>query len=306
MSTRKSAEPAHRPPYHRARIAVGTQHGKQHQLSPAFREVLDARLITPPRLDTDRFGTFTGEQPRTGAAVDAARGKARLAMDATGLSLGLASEASYGPLGGLGWTGIGVTGIGLTGIGLTGHEEILLFCDDDLGIEVLEGYRTASVPGSSQRVGSYDDVSQALLSGLPSQALIVRPAGAPPESARIVKGITDAEALRTAIASAAARSSEDLAVVEPDLRAHHNPSRRQVLMRLAATLARRLATRCPRCATPGFGRVGTEAGLPCRICATPTPLARSEIHSCQSCPHRIARPVPAAWADPAVCPECNP
>ena len=289
MSTRKSAEPAHRPPYHRARIAVGTQHGKQHQLSPAFREVLDARLITPPRLDTDRFGTFTGEQPRTGTAVDAARGKARLAMDATGLSLGLASEASYGPLGGLGCTGIGVTGIGVTGIGLTGHEEILLFCDEDLGIEVLEGYRTASVPGSSQRVGSYDDVSQALLSGLPSQALIVRPAGAPPESARIVKGITDAEALRTAIR-----------------RAHHNPSRRQVLMRLAANLARRLATRCPRCASPGFGRSGSEAGLPCRICATPTPLPRSEIHSCQSCLHRIARPVPAAWADPAVCPECNP
>ena len=301
MSTRKSAERADQPPYHRARIAVGTRHGKQHQLAPAFRAVLDARLITPPRLDTDRFGTFTGEQPRPGAALAAARGKARLAMETTGLSLGLASEASYGPLGGLGWTGIGVTGIGLTG-----HEEILLFCDDDLGIEVLEGYRTASVPGSSQRVGSYDDVSQALLSGLPGQALIVRPAGAPPESARIVKGITDAEALRTAIATAAARSSEDLAVVEPDLRAHHNPSRRQVLMRLAATLARRLATRCPRCASPGFGRSGSEAGLPCRICATPTPLPRSEIHSCQSCPHRIARPVPAAWADPAVCPECNP
>ena len=129
MSTRKSAERANRPPYHRARIAVGTRHGKQHQLAPAFREVLDARLITPPRLDTDRFGTFTGERPRPGAAADAARGKARLAMETTGLSLGLASEASYGPMGGLGWTGIG----------LTGHEEILLFCDDGLGIEVLEG-----------------------------------------------------------------------------------------------------------------------------------------------------------------------
>ena len=70
--------------------------------------------------------------------------------------------------------------------------------------------------------------------------------------------------------------------------------------------ARRLATRCPRCATPGFGRAGNETGLPCRICATPTPLARSEIHSCPACPHRIERPVPAAWADPAVCPECNP
>ncbi len=301
MSTRKSAERANRPPYHRARIAVGTRHGKQHQLAPAFREVLDARLITPPRLDTDRFGTFTGERPRPGAAADAARGKARLAMEATGLPHGLASEASYGPMGGLGWTGIGVTGIGVTG-----HEEILLFCDDGLGIEVLEGYRTTSVPGSSARVAGYDDVPRGLVSALPHQALIVRPCGEPPDPDRIIKGITGAEALRTAIAAAAALSTENLAVVEPDLRAHHNPSRRRVLIRLAATLARRLATRCPRCATPGFGRTGNEAGLPCRICATPTPLPRSEIHSCPACPHRIERPVPAVWADPAVCPECNP
>jgi hypothetical protein len=291
MSTRKSAERAHRPPYHQARIAVGTRHGKQHQLAPAFREVLDARLITPPGLDTDRFGTFTGERPRPGAALDAARGKARLAMEATGLPLGLASEASYGPLGGLGWTG---------------HEEILLFCDDTLGIEVLEGYRTVSVPGSSARVAGYDDVPRGLVSELPHQALIVRPSGEPPDPDRMVKGITDAGALPAAIAAAAELSAEHLAVVEPDLRAHHNPSRQQVLIRLAASLARRLATRCPRCTTPGFGRAGTEAGLPCRICATPTPLPRSEIHSCPACPHRIERPVPAAWADPAVCPECNP
>lgn len=291
MSTRKSAERAHRPPYHRARIAVGTRHGKQDQLAPVFREVLDARLITPPELDTDRFGTFTGERPRPGAALDAARGKARLAMETTGLPLGLASEASYGPLGGHGWTG---------------HEEILLFCDDTLGIEVLEGYRTTSVPGSSARVAGYDDVPRGLVSELPHQALIVRPSGEPPDPDRIVKGITDPEALHTAIAAAAELSAEHLAVVEPDLRAHRNPSRQRVLIRLAATLARRLATRCPRCATPGFGRAGTEPGLPCRICATPTPLPRSEIHSCPACAHRIERPVPAAWADPAVCPECNP
>ena len=141
---------------------------------------------------------------------------------------------------------------------------------------------------------------------MPHQALIVRPCGEPPDPDRIIKGITGAEALRRAIAAAAALSTENLAVVEPDLRAHHNPSRRRVLIRLAATLARRLATRCPRCATPGFGRTGNEAGLPCRICATPTPLPRSEIHSCPACPHRIERPVPAVWADPAVCPECNP
>lgn len=295
MSTKKSAERPPPPPYHRADIAVGTRHGKQDQFAPAFRDILRARLITPAELDTDRFGTFTGERPRPGDALEAARAKARLAMQATGLPLGLASEASYGPLGGPLATG-----------GWTGHEEILLFCDAERGIEVLEGHRGALVPGLRRRIGEHDEVPDELLAALPQQGLIVRPAGTGVDPDSIVKGITDADTLRAALAWAVALSPQRLAVVEPDLRAHHNPSRRQVLVRLAGTLARRLATRCPACAAPGFGRVATEPGLPCRTCATPTPLPRCEIHACAVCAHRTDRPVPTEWADATACPECNP
>ncbi|MFM9033917.1 MAG: DUF6671 family protein [Mycobacterium sp.] len=244
--------------------------------------------MTPPDLDTDRFGTFTGEAPRRGPAVGAARAKARLAMAATGLVRGLASEASYGPLPG-GWLG---------------HEEILLFCDDELGIEVLEGHRGTSVPGLAHRVSPDACPPDALLAALPEQALIVRPSE-PTGGAVIVKGITALPALRSAVAAAAASSRDGLALVEPDLRAQHNPSRRLVLARLAATLARRLATDCPACAAPGFGRVDAEPGLPCRMCHAPTPLLRNVIHGCAVCPHRAVRAV-AQGADPAACPRCNP
>lgn len=100
-------------PYLGLRVAVGSRHGKQDQIAPAFRAALGAHLVTPPDLDTDRFGTFSGETPRSMGAAEAARGKAALAMAATDLPRGLASEASYGPLPG-GWSG---------------HQEILLFCD---------------------------------------------------------------------------------------------------------------------------------------------------------------------------------
>lgn len=273
-------------PYRGQTIAVGTQHGKQQQFEPAFKAVLGAVLHTPPDLDTDRFGAFTGEVPRPGPAVDSARAKARLAMGISGLHYGLASEASYGPLRG-GWFG---------------HEELVLFCDERLGIEVLEGYRTLSVPGTAQQVRDYRDVSPALLDGLPGQGLIVRPCHS---DGPITKGINDIEALHRAVAAAAAHSPDGLAQVEPDLRAHHNPSRRMVLTRLADTLARRLATECPACGTPGFGRVDAEPGLPCRICATPTLLVCREIHGCAACDHRVHRPVDAV-ADPADCPGCNP
>ncbi len=278
-------------PYRGRTIAVGTRHGKQHLFSPSFRSVLLADLLVPPDLDTDRFGTFSGERARVGPAIEAARAKARLAMDATGLPFGLASEASYGPLPGLGWTG---------------HEEIVLFCDDEHGIEILEGYRSTEIPGTAWTVAGFDEIPAALTAGLPGQALIVRPGGDPGPAEAITKGITDAEALRRAVDDVVARFPDRLAVVEPDLRAHHNPSRRRALVRLAETLARRLAVRCPDCGRPGFGRVGSEPGLPCRVCGTPTPQAGAEIHGCSGCGHRISRPVAVAAADPARCPECNP
>lgn len=267
-------------------VAVGTRHGKQHQFAPAFRDVLDVQLVTPPDLDTDRFGAFTGEVARAGTATEAARGKARLAMDRAGLPYGLASEASYGVLPG-GWFG---------------HEEILLFCDEVLGIEILEGHRSTSVPGAAHRVSHVGDLPDALLAGLPGQALTVRPWAA---TTGVVKGITDSDGLAAAITAAVDASPEHLALVEPDLRAHHNPSRRQVLRRLADTLVRRLATGCPACGTPGFGRIDAVAGLSCRLCDTPTPLVGAEIHACASCAHQQIRPVSGS-ADPAVCPSCNP
>lgn len=283
MSGSRSAAPrADTHPYRRRLIAVGTRHGKQHQFAPAFREVLDAGLITPADLDTDRFGTFTPETPRSLPPVDAARAKAHLAMAATGLPYGLASEASYT------WFR---------------HEEILLFCDSALGIEVMEGHRTARVPGITHRVADAAELPDGVLAGLPDQALIVRPSR--PGIGTITKGISEIHAARAAIAEAAACSPDGFAVVEPDLRAHHNPSRRRVLAGLADTLAHRLATACPSCGAPGFGRIGAESGLPCRCCATPTPLPRSVIHGCAACPHRVDQPA-VGQADPADCPSCNP
>ena len=207
-------------------------------------------------------------------------------MNVSGLPFGLASEASYGLLPG-GWFG---------------HEELLLFCDQRLGIEVLEGHRSMAIPGIAEHVGEVGALGAGLLGGLPDQALIVRPCGS---DVSITKGITDIEALHSAVARAVAQSPDGLAQVEPDLRAHHNPSRRLVLVRLAASLAHRLATGCPACAAPGFGRVDARPGLPCRICATPTPLVGNEIHGCAACDHRVDRPVRDA-ADPADCPFCNP
>lgn len=294
----RSAAGHHDPPsatdpdaYRGCTVVFGTMHGKHRQVAPPFAEILGASVTAPPGLDTDRFGTFTGEIPRTSTPVEAARAKARLAITRTGTPYALASEASYGPLPGVGWPG---------------HEELLLFLDDTRGIEIIEGRRSLAIPGNSHRVSGHAALAPEIyMFGSPPQALIVRPAegGAARD---IVKGITHTDRLTAAIAAAAATSTDGHALVEPDLRAHHNPTRRAVLSELGATLANRIATACPDCGTPGYGRVDTEPGLPCRWCGTPTERIRADIHGCARCPHRHTVPRPETTTEPSWCPDCNP
>ena len=123
-------------------IVFGTLNGKERQVAPAFANVLGARLFAPPALDTDQFGTFTGNIPRTLTPLEAARAKTRLAITATGHPYGLASEASYGPMPGIGWPG---------------HEEILLFLDDTRGLEIVQDHRSLAIPGPAMRATSYAD-----------------------------------------------------------------------------------------------------------------------------------------------------
>ncbi|WP_155855329.1 DUF6671 family protein, partial [Actinotalea ferrariae] len=194
------------PPYAGTTVGLGTRHRKEEQLGPPFARILRARVRTPPGLDTDQFGAFTGEVPRTVAPLAAARGKARLAMQVTGLPLGLASEASYGPL---------------AAVGVPGHEELLIFLDDELGIEVVEVTRSLSMPGAALRARTADDAVDRYLAGLgwPDQAVVVVPAQGD-RGAAVAKGITDRDRLAAAVGAAARVSADGHALLQPDLRAH--------------------------------------------------------------------------------------
>ena len=262
--------------------------------------MLGARLVVPDDLDTDQFGTFCGEVVRTGSALDAARAKARLGMGTAGLRYGLASEASYRSL---------------PGLGLPGHEELLLFVDDVRGIEVLESHRAAVPFMTGCPVSAAADLPASVIEALPGQALIVRPSAGGDRSGgdrgggglgRGIKGINDIHVLHTAVAAVAGAAADGLALVDPELRAHHNPGRRQVLTGLARRLAHRLATPCPSCGSRGYGRVGIVSGLPCRTCSAPTELPMHEEHACAACPHRSTAHRPQRWADAGHCPVCNP
>ncbi|WP_433304172.1 DUF6671 family protein [Actinoplanes sp. CA-030573] len=103
------------------------------------------------------------------------------------------------------------------------HEELLRFRDTGRGIEIIEGERVPIALPQPVRVATIDEAAPFLeRAGFGEQAVIVRPPTGE-NVCHIHKGITDAATLTAAIHQAAQRSTDGMALREPDLRAPHNP-----------------------------------------------------------------------------------
>lgn len=274
-----------------ARVAMATMHGKEQVLAPALAAI-GIELVVPKAIDTDQFGTFTRDRPRQGTMVDAARAKAEAAMRETGLSAALASEGSYGPH--------------PTVPFLTAGRELLLFIDEARRFAVTEMTIDERPTFDHCTVGSFEEAHGFLERiGFPEQGVIVAPSGRLNEP--VGKGIRDVSSLRSAIAMASERSDAARAHVETDMRAFMNPRRLEVIAALGRQLAARLSTACPSCGEAGWGRIRTEAGLPCSLCGAPTSLPRQDVYGCVACGAEERRErSPGSTADPAYCPLCNP
>jgi len=276
---------------HRDRVAVlATKHEKGPLIGPPLARAVGLS-VRPVVVDTDRFGTFSGEVPRPGSAWDTAVAKARHAMAVTGVDLGLASEGTFAPPPGLPW-GVVAT-------------ELVVLVDDELDLVVGETAVSYDVVTVSALLAAGEDGGPTLAAGaVPNHHLIVRPAAGPGRP--LFKGVADGAALAHAVEVCATVSPDGRARVETDLRAHLCPSRRPVIERAASALGDRLARRCGACGTPGWGRIALELGVPCSWCGAEVGLVRAQIMGCGSCPHRWVVPVGPAQADPGRCPSCNP
>lgn len=281
-------------PYRGRKAALATKHQKERVLGQPLRDAVGLRVYVPADLDTDLLGTFSGEIDRQGTAREVALRKARLGMNAAGLTLGLASEGSFGPDPRLPF--------------VPADHELLGFVDDDLGIEVVQQIRSSNTNFAHHAARTFEDLKDFLgRARFPSHGLIVRPnSGLQP--GLLFKGITEYQALKEAVERCASASEDGLAHVETDMRARWNPTRRQVLLEVAVGLGRRLATLCPECRAPGWGLVDVVRGLPCEWCGGQTELVRTEIHGCPRCEYRERGPRSdgLSVASPADCSWCNP
>jgi len=277
------------------RVAVmATMHGKEAAFGPPLVKQLGLSLVLPHQIDTDALGTFTGEVARAGTIEEAACKKAALGMDISGCDLGLASEGSYGPHPHLPLIPAGF--------------EVAALLDRRTGQIVIEKMADEAPTYDHITLAPGEDARPFLERiGFPAQRVIIK-AGAGDSGPCVAKGIGDFEDFETSRYAAQRAACDGLVFVQTDMRACFNPRRMDVLGMLAQKLTTRLATPCPTCAAPGFGFLHVERGLPCKWCAGPTLLARSEIWGCTLChtSEERGRGDGQTEADPGSCPRCNP
>ncbi len=280
--------------YQASTATLATMHGKERVIAPVLFERLGLRVEVAKGIDTDQLGTFAGEIPRVGTMLEVAVRKARMGMRVSGRQLGLASEGTFGPHPAIPFLTVG--------------KELMVFVDDRLGIVIREQMITDDVTSDAMEASPNTSVGGFLERiGHPDQGVIVRPnvfAGTPV----VMKDCHDRDAVEHAIRDAAKLSADGLARLETDMRAHRNPKRLASLEVLSRKLADRIATPCPGCQLPGFGRLDVKPGLPCSACGRPTDSISCEIHACCGCSHSEMRPRPDGRTseNPVYCQWCNP
>jgi hypothetical protein len=283
--------------YRGRQIAMASLHRKEQILARPLRAGLGLCLIHASDVDTDRFGSFSGERPRLDDAPTTCQRKAEAALEALGLDLGIASEGSFGPHPAVPMLPVG--------------QEWMTFVDRRDGLMISDQWMSRSTNYSSCQSDDPETIAGWLRQvGFPSHALMVRPLD-PERSSRggwLAKGVHDPQQLAALMAEAVRCSPVRQAWLETDMRAHCNPTRRIAIRQLAFRLVRKVASACPACSAPGWGVVDTRVGLPCDACGLATRLVKEELLGCGVCSHRESRPRrDGLWAaDPMHCDLCNP
>lgn len=277
------------------RTAVfATKHKKESVVFPILSKAgIHLKLVDS--IDTDLFGTFTGEVPRTGTQVEAARLKALKAIEQTGETLALASEGSFGPHPTLYFVPANV--------------ELVLLLDSLNEIELLGWEISMDTNYAHQKVNSVDDARDfGKRVGFPSHGLVVRPNSGSGKADLMFKGVASEPELTYAVETCIRHSEDMSAMIETDMRAMCNPKRMTVIEKAATNLLKIMNSLCPQCSWPGFDVTEKVSGLPCELCGSPTRATLSHIYTCKKCSFKneIEFPSGKTSEDPTYCDWCNP
>ena len=273
------------------KLVIATMHEKQRVIAPIIESKLGVKCILDKTLNTDLFGTFSGDIERIDSVIEVLRAKCTQAMKATKTDLAIASEGSFGchPF----------------SFFSPANEEWLMFLDRKNQLEIVE--KVISLETNLN--GAYVKSEQELLAfankcNFPSHALIIK--DQEKNFSFLQKGICSNNKLIKQFYKC--MLTHGFVYVETDMRALFNPTRMKVIERTTQKLLDKIMNCCPACETPGFGIVNVIDGLPCELCNYGTKSTLYHVYSCQKCDHsnKLIYPTGKIFEDPMYCDRCNP
>lgn len=270
-------------------VLLASKHHKEQVIAPVFRDILACHLCVAD-IDTDQFGTFTGEIPRSNAPYETCILKAKFAANEKNSALSMASEGSFGPH--------------PSNPFMPHAHEIMVFVDLEndwvIGEQLLTTHTNYTMMNIQKDtpLASFLDTAR-----FPSHALTLQSSD---RQTVIAKGVNNPEQLKELLSEGFKKYNE--LVIATDMRAMMNPTRMQTLSELAEKLAIRIKTSCPGCGVPGFGFKSVFGSLPCSLCGDDTRIYRYETWGCIQCHYQEQRPRKdgKVTADPRHCDYCNP
>jgi ribosomal protein S27AE len=278
-------------PYHGKTVYFGTKHEKARVIAPLLSSLNIA--VETVAVDTDQFGTFTGEIERKGTVRETLRRKIEaVLLEKPFAELVLASEGSFGSHPHIGFI-------------QSNHESLLLY-DKTNDLEIYVDELSTETNHNQIEFGPRDDLQKFLDQiDFPSHAVIVRPKGV---SGQVFKGLDKLPDLGQAIIESFQASPEAKVILSTDMRACFNPTRMKTIKSAGEKLVKKITSFCPSCSAIGFWPVRANQGLECSDCGLPTAAAKDLVWECSKCLAQETRDREDGlkFCDPSECDYCNP
>jgi len=193
------------------KIAFGTMHKKDELL----REIIEKELglfVVNPKINTDKFGTFTNEIKRKNDQIKTAKIKAEKAISETGLDIAIANEGSFGPHPKIPF--------------IPGNLEYFYLVDKKHNLE-FEGYSfTHKTNYNESYVSSAKEAKElAFKWGFPEHGIIVKRKRN--SKFFVYKNIENEKDLEKYVNKILSLPFHRKAFIETDMRAHKNPTRQE-------------------------------------------------------------------------------
>lgn len=276
--------------YFRGRkLVIATMHGKEKVLAPILETSLGVVTVLPEGLNTDVYGTFSGEIEREIDPLETARIKCIDACKKSGCTLAVSSEGSFGAH--------------PTMLYVPADDEIMVLMDMENDIYVRARVVSTKTNFNGNKFEDWDNAKEfAERVMFPSHGLIMTNK----ERLDVIKGIDDWKMFEEYFK--AHLNTYGTVFLETDMRAMHNPMRMNVIAEVADRLIETVLRECPSCNFPGFDVSQINKGLPCGQCGLPTESTLSYSYECKKCSYSSIKRYPNTieTEDPRYCNFCNP